>query len=61
MQIDPNQRFADIENIMSAINQSTAEQAQRDRNIGEKEAKAAAAAAAALTLESMCTTWQLSL
>jgi hypothetical protein len=59
--VDPNQRFADIENIMTAINESAAEEARRSKTSAEDAAKIAAAAAAAATLESMCTSWQLSL
>jgi len=60
IQLDPNQKFADIENIMSAINQSAAEQAQKSSYAtGEGAAAAAAAVAAAATLQSMCIEFQI--
>jgi len=45
VQIDPNEQFANIENIMEAIHQSEAEHARRKKTAAEKAAMAAAAAA----------------
>jgi hypothetical protein len=61
IRIDPNEQFANIGDIMSAINQSAAEQAQRSRTTAAEAAERAAIAAAAATLESMCNSWQLSM
>jgi hypothetical protein len=59
IQIDPQERFANIEAIKKALDESAAEQARRSIMSTEDTAAEAAAAAAAATLESMCTQWQL--
>jgi hypothetical protein len=59
VQVDPNQRFAEVEDIMAAIHRSAATAAQRDRAIIERATERAAAATAAATLQSMCSQWQL--
>ena len=59
VQIDPNERFSNVESIKVAIDRAAALQAQRTSTSTEKEAKKAAMAAAALTLRSMCTEWQM--
>ncbi|PSN59020.1 hypothetical protein BS50DRAFT_594992 [Corynespora cassiicola Philippines] len=59
--IDPNQRFADIENIRAAIGQSVAQPAQpahRDDHTEEESAPKDAAIAAAEALKSMCFNWK---
>ncbi|KAF2682035.1 DDE-domain-containing protein [Lentithecium fluviatile CBS 122367] len=55
VQIEPNQRFADIETIMVAVQASTLLEAQNNSEAAEKAAERAAAEAAAQTLQSMCT------
>jgi hypothetical protein len=45
--------------IKAAIDWAAALQAEQASQQGEDKAKKAAAAAAALTLQSMCTEWQL--
>ncbi len=58
--VHPNERFSNVESIKAAIDRPAALQAQQASNSPDKEAeKAAAAAAAALTLDSMCTEWQI--
>ena len=57
--VDPNQRFADIETIMVAVQASQLLEAQRDVEAEEKAAERIAAETAAQTLQSMCTEWQL--
>lgn len=59
VRIDPQERFANIENIMAAIRQSAAAQAAKGSTTDEEAAEIAAAATAAATLESMCNVWQL--
>jgi hypothetical protein len=59
VQIDPNQRFSNVEVIKAAVKQATAQQAEKDTLTLEKEAQKAAAEAAARSLDSMCTSWQL--
>lgn len=59
VQVDPNQRFAEVEDIMAAIHRSAATAAQRDRATIERATERAAAATAAATLQSMCSQWQL--
>ena len=60
VQVNPNERFSNVESIKAAIDRAAALQAQQASSSAEKEAqKAAAAAAAALTLDSMCTKWQI--
>jgi hypothetical protein len=57
--VNSNQRFADIETIMVAVQASQLLEAQRDVNAEEKAAENIAAETAARTLQSMCTEWQL--
>jgi hypothetical protein len=59
VQVNPNERFSNVESIKAAIDRAAALQAQQASASPEKEAKKAAAAAAALTLSSMCTEWQI--
>jgi hypothetical protein len=59
VQIDPNERFANIEVIKAAIDQAAVIEAQNSDRDYEQVARASAAAAAALTLSSMCTQWQI--
>jgi hypothetical protein len=57
--VNSNQRFADIETIMVAVQASQLLKAQRDNNAKEKAAEDIAVETAAQTLQSMCTEWQL--
>jgi hypothetical protein len=59
VQINPNERFSNVESIKAAVDRAAALQAQRTSISAEKEAEKAAIAAAALTLSSMCTEWQM--
>lgn len=59
VQVDPNERFSNVESIKAAIDRAAALQAQWTSISPEKEAEKAAMAAAALTLSSMCTEWQM--
>ena len=59
VQVNPNERFSNVENIKVAIDRAAALQAQQASKSQEKEAQIAAAAAAAHTLASMCTEWQI--
>ena len=59
VQVNPNERFSNIESIKAAIDRAAALQAEQASTSPEKEAQKAAAAAAALTLSSMCTEWQI--
>ena len=59
VQVDPNERFSNAEKIQAAIDRAAALQAQQANKSPEKEAQKAAATAAALTLQSMCTEWQI--
>ena len=59
VQINPNERFSNAESIQAAIDRAAALQAQQASTSPEKEAKKAATAAAALSLQSMCTEWQI--
>jgi uncharacterized small protein (DUF1192 family) len=59
VQVNPNERFSNVESIKAAIDRAAVLQAQQASTSPEKEAKKAAAAAAALTLSSMCTEWQI--
>ncbi|USP74411.1 hypothetical protein yc1106_01685 [Curvularia clavata] len=59
VQVNPNERFSNVESIKAAIDQAAALQAQRATVSAEKEAEKAAAEAAALTLSSMCNEWQM--
>ncbi len=54
-----NERFSNAESIKAAIDRAAALQAQQASISPEKEAQKAAAEAAALTLDSMCTEWQI--
>ena len=57
---DPNQRFAHIENIASAVDQLAAGQAKKRVKTTEKAAsEAASRTEAAVTLQTMCVQWQL--
>jgi hypothetical protein len=55
VQIDPNEQFANIENIVEAIHQSEAEQASRRSRKEAKAAEKAAIAAAIAAHKSMST------
>ena len=59
VQVNLNERFSNVEAIKAAIDQAAALQAQRASRSDEQEAKKAAKEAAALTLQSMCTEWQI--
>ena len=59
VQVDPNERFSNAEKIQAAIDRAAALQAQQASTSPEKKAQKAAAAAAALSLQSMCTEWQI--
>jgi hypothetical protein len=59
VQINPNERFADIEAIKAAIDQAAEIKAQRSTRDHEKEARASAAAAATLSIAAMSTQWQI--
>jgi hypothetical protein len=59
VRLDPNERFADIENIWEAKRQSEAETARRRISAAEQAEENAAAATAAATLESMCNQFQI--
>ena len=59
VQVNPNERFSNIETIKAAIDRAAALQAQQASTAPDKEAQKAAAAAAALTISSMCTEWQI--
>ena len=59
VQVNPNERFSNVESIKAAIDQAAALQAQRATVSAENEAEKAAAEAAALTLSSMCNEWQI--
>ena len=59
VQVDPNQRFAEVESIREAMRAAEALAAQQGGYTIEGAAETAAAATAAATLQSMCTTWQL--
>ncbi|KAF2270869.1 hypothetical protein CC78DRAFT_573226 [Lojkania enalia] len=60
VQVDPQKRFANIENIKKAQDKSDAEQAHRRAIFTEATTEVIGATAAA-TLESMCNQWQLSM
>ena len=59
VQVNPNERFSNVESIKAAIDRAAALQAQQTSTSPEKEAQKAAAEAAALTLKSMCSEWQI--
>lgn len=59
VQVNPNERFCNVDSIKAALDRAAALQAQQASTSPEKEAEKAAAAAAALTLQSMCTQWQI--
>jgi hypothetical protein len=59
VQVNPNERFSNIQSIKAAIDQAAALEAQQASRSPEKEAQKAAAAASALALDSMCTQWQI--
>ncbi|KAK7178125.1 transposase [Paraphaeosphaeria sporulosa] len=59
VQIDPNQRFAEVETIREAIRAAEALAAQQSRSIVSSAAERAAVVTTAVALESMCTQWQL--
>jgi hypothetical protein len=60
VRIDPGEQFANIENIMGALNQSAAEQARRSERSAAEAAEKVSRDAAAVTFDSMCFKWQLS-
>jgi len=59
VRIDPNQRFASIDQIMIAKQASALLEQQNSSPDKEKEAEKLAAEVAAKTLQSMCSEWQL--
>ncbi|KAF1923886.1 DDE-domain-containing protein [Didymella exigua CBS 183.55] len=59
VQVNPNERFSNVESIQAAIDRAADLQAQQASTSAEKEAEKAAAAAVARTLNSMCTQWQI--
>lgn len=59
VQVNPNERFSNVESIKAALERATAIHAEQAAKAPEKEAQKAAAATAALSLESMCTEWQV--
>ena len=59
VQANPNERFSNVESIKAAIDRAAALQALQASNSPEREAEKAAEEAAALTLNSMCTQWQI--
>ena len=59
VQVDPNQRFVEVETIREAMCTAKALAAQQGGSTILSALEAAAAATAAATLQSMCTTWQL--
>ena len=59
VQIDPNERFANVEAIKAAMALAAAQEAENAAKNPEKEAEKAAKEAAARTLSSMCTVYQL--
>jgi hypothetical protein len=56
--MNPNERFAEIDTIMVAVQASRLLEAQRESNAEEQAAERAATEIAAQTLQSMCTEWQ---
>jgi hypothetical protein len=59
VQVNPNERFSNVESVKAAIDRAAALQGEQATTLPEEEAQKAAAAAAALTLDSMCTLWQI--
>ena len=59
VRVNPNERFAEIDTIMVAVQASQLLEAQRDSNAEERAAERVAAETAAQTLQSMCTEWQI--
>jgi hypothetical protein len=59
VQVNPNERFSNVESIKAALDRAAALKAQQDSTTPEKEAQKAAAEVAARTLDSMCTQWQI--
>ncbi|KAJ8111260.1 hypothetical protein OPT61_g6103 [Boeremia exigua] len=59
VQVNPNERFSNVEVIKAAIDRAAALQAQEATLTPEKQAQKAAAAAAAASLDSMCSSWQI--
>ncbi|KAF1929089.1 uncharacterized protein M421DRAFT_62067, partial [Didymella exigua CBS 183.55] len=59
VQVNPNERFSNVESIQAAIDRAAALQVQQASTSAEKEAEKAAAAALARTLNSMYTQWQI--
>jgi hypothetical protein len=59
VQVDPNERFSNVESIKAAIDRAAALEAQQNSTSPEKEAQKAAVEVAARTLDSMCTQWQI--
>jgi DDE superfamily endonuclease len=59
IQVDPNQRFAEVETIMGALRRAEASAARQSRSTVSSTAERAAVVTAAAALESMCTQWQL--
>jgi hypothetical protein len=59
VQVNPNERFSNVETIKAALDRAAATKAQQDANAVEKAAQKASAEAAAATLQSMCNEFQL--
>ena len=59
VKIDQNQRFAEVEDIVAAINQAAAKKAHISLKALEKAAQKAADEVARLQLQSLCTQFQI--
>jgi cell shape-determining protein MreC len=59
VRVDQNERFSNAESIKAAIDRAAAQVTHASTKETQKAAKAAAAQAAALTLDSMCTEFQI--
>jgi len=59
VQVNPNERFSNVEAVQMAVNRAAALQASQASKIQEQQAQKAATTAAALALNSMCTQWQI--
>jgi len=59
VQVNPNERFSNVESIKAALDRATALEAQQIATPLKKAAQKAAAAAAAAGFDSMCNSWQI--
>jgi hypothetical protein len=59
VQVNPNERFSNVETIKAAVDRAAQKQAQKSQKDMELAASRAAAAASSLTIQSMCTEWQI--